>query len=208
MPKRFIDSNTKICTICLTPMPTSNFYVRSDKKHLLHSRCKKCVCIANKRSSELHKERHVTQQKKYHQKNRDKRVAYAKKYHKTIYKEIRRERDKIRRKEDVTFRLSHNIRTRIRMALKRNSKSSNTNKLIGCDIPFLKTYIASLFTEGMTWDNYGEWQIDHIKPCSKFDLSKKDEQLLCFNFKNLQPLWALDNLIKKNKFKEKEVCHR
>lgn len=48
----------------------------------------------------------------------------------------------------------------------------------------------------MSWDNYGDWHIDHRKPCSLFDLSKKSEQLKCFNYTNLQPLWAIDNLRK------------
>lgn len=60
----------------------------------------------------------------------------------------------------------------------------------------------------MTWDNHGrgcngkgleEWHIDHIKPCASFDLSKSKEQLKCFNYKNLQPLWAEDNLSKGSK---------
>jgi hypothetical protein len=44
-------------------------------------------------------------------------------------------------------------------------------ELIGCDVDFLKDYISKMFTEGMTWENYGEWHLDHIRPCSSFDLS-------------------------------------
>jgi hypothetical protein len=68
-------------------------------------------------------------------------------------------------------------------------------------------HIQSLFKDGMSWDNYGDWQVDHIIPCAAFDLSNIDNQLICFNYKNLQPLWAIDNLIKKDKI-EKEVYHR
>jgi hypothetical protein len=53
-----------------------------------------------------------------------------------------------------------------------------------------------MFTEGMSWDNYGEWHIDHILPCSSFDLADIEQQKICFNYKNLQPLWAEDNLRK------------
>ena len=52
------------------------------------------------------------------------------------------------------------------------------------------------FEDGMNWDNQGEWHIDHIKPCDKFDLSKEIEIEKCFHYKNLQPLWGLDNLSK------------
>lgn len=48
----------------------------------------------------------------------------------------------------------------------------------------------------MSWDNYGERHVDHIKPCAKFDLSKPDEQRACFHYTNLQPLWAKDNIAK------------
>jgi desulfoferrodoxin (superoxide reductase-like protein) len=57
------------------------------------------------------------------------------------------------------------------------------------------------FKLGMNWDNYGRsgWHIDHIKPCASFDLTKKEEQLKCFHYTNLQPLWARENLIKSDK---------
>jgi hypothetical protein len=53
----------------------------------------------------------------------------------------------------------------------------------------------------MSWDNWTKdgWHIDHIKPCSSFDLSKEYEQRACFHYTNMQPLWAVDNLRKGNK---------
>jgi hypothetical protein len=51
----------------------------------------------------------------------------------------------------------------------------------------------------MSWKNYGKWHIDHIRPCSSFDLSDPQQQRTCFNYSNLQPLWAKDNLNKSNK---------
>jgi hypothetical protein len=60
----------------------------------------------------------------------------------------------------------------------------------------LISHIESMFSEGMSWDNYGEWHMDHIIPCSHFDLSIKSQQLECFNYKNMQPLWAIDNIRK------------
>ena len=52
----------------------------------------------------------------------------------------------------------------------------------------------------MSWNNYGEWHVDHIKPCAKFDLSEEEQQKKCFNYKNLQPLWGEDNLKKGDKY--------
>ncbi len=52
----------------------------------------------------------------------------------------------------------------------------------------------------MTWDNYGEWHIDHIKPCALFDFTKEEQQRECFHYTNLQPLWAKDNMRKSDKY--------
>lgn len=112
-----------------------------------------------------------------------------------------------RRKTDINFKLKENLRSRVNKVLKNNIKSKSTMKLLGCTIEDLKRHLESQFTDGMIWDNHGrgdngkkEWHIDHIKPCAKFDLSKKSEQLECFNYTNLQPLWAEDNLRKSDKY--------
>ena len=59
-----------------------------------------------------------------------------------------------------------------------------------------KKYLEAKFQYGMSWENYGEWHVDHIKPCSSFNLEDPEEQKKCFHYKNLQPLWAKDNLAK------------
>ena len=84
--------------------------------------------------------------------------------------------------------------------------SESTKKLLGCSIEFLKQHLESQFTDGMNWANYGKWHIDHILPCASFDKSKPEEQSKCFNYSNLQPLWALDNMCKsKPRFKGKMI---
>jgi hypothetical protein len=65
---------------------------------------------------------------------------------------------------------------------------------------FLKGYLAGKFKDGMTWENHGEWHIDHIKPCASFNLLDEGEQKKCFHYTNLQPLWASENLSKGCKF--------
>ena len=85
-------------------------------------------------------------------------------------------------------------------------KSGSAVRDLGCSVKCLKEHLESLFYKHpgsglkMSWDNYGEWHIDHIKPCSKFDLTIDSEQRECFHYTNLQPLWAEDNLRKSDKY--------
>lgn len=97
---------------------------------------------------------------------------------------------------DVTYRLTALLRSRLHSAIKGTAKKSSAKKLIGCSIPKLRKHLESQFADGMTWDNHGDWHIDHIKPCAAFDLTNEDEQRQCFHYSNLQPLWAKENMTK------------
>ena len=98
--------------------------------------------------------------------------------------------------------LVHLMRVRVRHALKGTIKSEASMSLVGCSIAELKDHIQSTWTEGMSWQNQGEggWEIDHIKPCAKFDLTDPAEQKKCFHWSNLQALWKLENNTKSAKF--------
>ena len=70
-------------------------------------------------------------------------------------------------------------------------------ELIGCSVEELKQHLESQFRDGMSWENYGTtWHIDHIIPCTAFDMTDEEQQRTCFNYKNLQPLLAEENLLK------------
>ena len=105
---------------------------------------------------------------------------------------------------NVNMRIGHCLRTRIRHAVNSQnvSKANKTPELMGCPVADLKTHLESKFAEGMTWENYGQWHIDHIRPCASFDLEDPEEQKKCFHWSNLQPLWAVDNLKKSDKWQE------
>lgn len=62
----------------------------------------------------------------------------------------------------------------------------------------LLSHLENLFTDGMNWDNYGKWHIDHVVPVSAFNFENESDKdfINCWSLKNLQPLWAKDNLIK------------
>ncbi len=145
--------------------------------------------------------------KLWYNKNKERKNNYDTKYMKNYYYKYREKninRTKIyfskKYKFDINFKILHNLRSRVRLALKGNPKLSTTIKLVNCSIKFLKQHLKNQFTKGMSFNNYGKWHIDHIRPCASFDLSKVSEQRKCFNYKNLQPLWAKDNISKGKKF--------
>jgi hypothetical protein len=114
--------------------------------------------------------------------------------------------EKNRKLIDPEFKIVKILRSRLASVLHRKNiiKHTSTLALTGCELPFLKEYLESKFTEGMTWENHGEWHIDHIRPCISFDLKHAEEQQKCFHYTNLQPLWASENLKKGSKYKDVE----
>jgi hypothetical protein len=103
---------------------------------------------------------------------------------------------KQRRSKDPLYRFQQNIRTacnRIVRQVGLGNKPTNTFKWVGCSPEELKVYFETLFTEGMSWENYGEWHVDHIRPICSFS-AEEWEQIN--HYTNLQPLWAEDNYAK------------
>lgn len=121
--------------------------------------------------------------------------------HKKDINNYRKIYDKNRKLIDPEFKLLKTLRSRLGTALKTKNavKSIKTLDLTGCSTSFLMKYLEEKFKEGMSWSNHGEWHIDHIIPCSSFNLLDKKEQEKCFHYTNLQPLWASENLSKSNK---------
>jgi hypothetical protein len=76
---------------------------------------------------------------------------------------------------------------------------------LGCSKQDFILYFQAKFKEGMTWENHGEWHIDHIKPCASFNLLDEEEQKKCFHYTNLQPLWASENLSKGSKYVDESL---
>jgi hypothetical protein len=105
------------------------------------------------------------------------------------------------RKKSINEIIAERLRTRLWFAIKNNQKVGSAVRDLGCSIDHLKSHLESKFQEGMTWENYGlrGWHIDHIVPLSKVDLSNKESFLKVCHYTNLQPLWAKDNLSKRNK---------
>lgn len=102
-----------------------------------------------------------------------------------------------RRRQDPAQRLLHALRVRLCQALNGlEKKEAATKELVGCSIEQLWSHLEAQFQPGMTRENYGDWHVDHVRPCASFDLADPAQQRECFHFSNLQPLWARDNLAK------------
>lgn len=135
------------------------------------------------------KEKVLKSQKEYNIKNKDKKRKYIKEYNVS------------RRKKDIGFRILGVLRTRLYNAINKKDKKESILILTGCTSQELKIYLEKKFKDGMSWENYGikGWHIDHIKPCSSFDLKNIEQQKQCFHYTNLQPLWWWENLSKGKK---------
>jgi len=103
---------------------------------------------------------------------------------------------------EINRRIRHTLTCRIGMTVnkaKDASKCAKTMALVGCDLLFLRGFLEARFKNGMSWENYGQWHIDHVIPCAEFDLRDPNQQRQCFHYSNLQPLWATDNHQKHSK---------
>lgn len=215
----------KVCGKCKVEKPYDEFYNNSSRKDGKSSHCKFCqkkyyeknattIRLQHKEYRKLNKDKRaesaklwkeknrdyiLIKRKEYYENNKDKRKIYLKE-NKTKILDYYRNYKKNRRAQDPMYRVINNLRTRIYLACKaiQLNKSTSVNKSIGLPLSELKTYIESKFQEGMTWKNYGKWHIDHIKPLSS--ATTEEEVIKLNHYTNLQPLWAIDNIKKSNKY--------
>ncbi len=162
--------------------------------------CKLCEKDRDRRQYYLDNKEHLdARNKEYYRQNRDERLKHSREW----YKANREERiqqtmayARGRRETDLSFRLANNLRSRLSTAIKNKQKTGSAVADLGCSIGEFKLYIEHQFQEGMTWDNYGEWHLDHVLPLASFDLTDRMEFLEACNWLNMQPLWAINNMRK------------
>ncbi len=208
----------KICIKCNETKSISCFQKRKECKDGHINQCKICLSKYAKEYRKNNKEKI----KQYTLINKDKLKIYHKKYSKNWEannKEKRRNQKKINFKiwrgknkdynkiykknnpPSLNQKISTLLSTRINELLKtvNSRKSSSSRKLLGCSVEFFKEYIESKFTKGMTWENRGiyGWHLDHINPCSSFDLTDPEQQKICFHYTNYQPLWSTTEIAMK-----------
>lgn len=115
------------------------------------------------------------------------------------YKAVANAKQRERYATDVNYRLKMIFRASFRQALNAQgaSKKEQVLKLLGCSVAEFKAYLEPMFLVGMTWENHGEWHIDHIRPVASFDMTILEDRQACWYYTNFQPLWAKDNLNKR-----------
>ena len=182
-----------ICLRCNNDKDTLEFHVNKSSKSGYQSFCKICnkevqrLYYINNRKSVLDIKMKYRSTDEYKSKSRI--------YELDVY-------SKIRKRKGKTFNTKFGgvLRDFVKRCLnyKGTKKETSTFKLLGYDTYKLKQRLECQFKEGMSWDNYGDWHIDHKKPICKFD---KESKISTINsLSNLQPLWASENLSKGGKF--------
>lgn len=139
----------------------------------------------------------------WHYKNKERASKTIKEWRKKNRSRINA-RHAQRCKTEPWYKMRYRINSRIHEMLQGFNgarKADKTERLLGCPRNVFLQWIESQFCEGMSWENHGVfgWHLDHIIPCSFFDLSDPEEQKKCFHYTNLQPLWWKENLSKSNK---------
>lgn len=177
-PERIIllpqDPNNKICVKCSEEKSKTEFTIMTKQSDGLNTYCKSCI--------------------KEDRKNKD--------WYKNQYSEYKKNWENQEQKNNVNYKLRGNFRCRMNHILKVQSTQKNNASLkyLGCSLKEYKQHLEKLFKPDMNWDNYGViWEVDHIYPCSKFDLTIEENIYKCFNYTNTQPLYKSENRSKKDK---------
>jgi len=216
----------KVCCKCKIEKSIFEFGKLSSSKDGLNYSCKDCH---NKRSKEYSKKSYnkilethrnwchkhpewvYNRYKKYRLENPEKVNENLKKFYKNNpekrkeyrenYKPRKREQRKERQRDDPVYKITNNVRSSLRKYIKKLNitKRNKTFDIVGITPLELKYYLENQFTDGMNWENHGQfgWHIDHRIP---LDSAKTEDELykLC-HYTNLQPLWWLDNIHKSSK---------
>jgi len=195
----------KTCRGCGESKLLSEYYKQKGGKYGRESECKLCREAKKKayRQSEAGKAKINAYQKAYRQTEAGKAgikayrqseagKAYKKAYNKAWHKN--------RRRTDPVYKLQCNLRSGFGNWIKGHTKTCKTEQYVCCTYKELLDHLESQFEEGMTWENHGQWQIDHFKAQSRFDPTIEEEAFKCWHYTNLQPMWAEIN----NSWKDKK----
>lgn len=186
----------KYCWYCDKNLDASMYHKSKNRPDGLQGMCKNCHKLYRSKWLNNNKTQYKEKCQEWSIKNQERIYKNKKEWrnkNREYFREHQRKYKALKRKNDPIFKITSNLRTRVRKAIKGINKSNTTIELIGCSIEEFKTHIEKQFKKGMTWNNYGEWELDHIQPCCSFDLTDIRQQKLCFHYSNTQPLWKKEH---------------
>jgi hypothetical protein len=198
----------KKCTKCNQELELKMFCKKPNTKDGLNYNCNNCTKLYSQKYRQDNTNKikeyylnNISNYQEYYKNNSDKLKNYQKEYFKNNpdrqYNYIKK-----RKETDPLFRFKLSARRLIGNSFKRTlkgiyKKGKKTEEILGCTLEELIIHIQSQFTEGMTLENYSEWEIDHKIPISS---AKTEEEIIKLNhYSNLQPLWRSDNRSKGSK---------
>ena len=202
--KQYKDGYNIYCKGCKSQKAKANYRKHAEKEKLrsklYREQYPEKVKEVKSNCYEKNKEHYTAKTKEYSEKNAKHIKEYKKRWYNKNKEKLHKQYKKIR-DENPLIRLKGNCRSRILGAFKGRgfTKNGKSTELLGLDYKNLKSYLQTLFTEGMTWENMGKggWEIDHIIPLSS--AKTEAEMVALCHYTNLQPLWKIDNLRKGNK---------
>lgn len=180
----YTEDGLKICSDCKVAKSKDYYYSNSRKWDSISNVCKDCT---KKRDKLKDKEKEKIRRRAKYLKHKDKEIARD-----NLYKAKRC-------KIDPGFKMLRNIRRRHLQAVKAagSNKTFRTTDLLGCTAEELKQHIENQFIINMSWDNHGSvWHIDHIYPLALVDWNNHEQVKQVCNYRNLQPLLAVENIRK------------
>jgi len=191
-----VNDGRKTCSKCGKEfLATAQYFHRRRASHDgLNPSCKECVSVWMKEYYYQHREQQLAANKRWHEEHREERRAYNRRWREEHREEVRAWTNQYRQKNPVQ-RVRRSVSQGMRQALQERKNGRHWESLVGYTLDDLIKHLESLFLPGMTWENYGEWHIDHIRPVSSFSFESVEDPEFkkCFALYNLQPLWAKEN---------------
>ena len=189
----------KTCRRCgklkdISEFGTYTLNLKTKLKTYVRSYCTQCykeIEAARRADPELRKKKNARNRAYYRRKklgiklpprqSHEERMANLAKYKRKRYH------------SDMNYRTRRRLSSQMHKFITGRVKKSRMRKLVGISAEECRQHIEAQFLEGMSWDNYGQWHVDHIVPCDSFDLTDAEQQRECFHYTNVQPLWGEEN---------------
>lgn len=201
-----IISIEKRCTKCGIIKPLSKFHKRSKRRGGHKAECKACGREYDRKFRAIHLERTKEDNrrcgKEWRANNKEKARESGRKWREANKEKVKEYLRKWKASnKDEKWKLNNSMSGGIRKSLKRGKAGKHWESLVGYTVDALKRHLEKQFVSGMAWDNYGEWHIDHIIPLAAFNYETPEDIDFkkAWGLKNLQPLWASENMRKRDK---------